>query len=58
MSDQQSNLPADRLWQPTTAKWFAVVFGVSLLYAIVRYQLAGVHALMWFCPQIMIRFLS
>ena len=35
------SLPEDRLWQPVTAKWFAVVFGVSLVYAIVRYHLAG-----------------
>ena len=41
MSDEHSNLPANRLWQPTTGKWFAVVFGASLAYAIVRYHLAG-----------------
>ncbi len=41
MSDEQSNLPPDRLWQPTTAKWFAAIFGGSLVYAIVRYHLAG-----------------
>jgi len=41
MNDQPSSLPPDRLWQPTTAKWFAVIFGASLLYAIVRYHLAG-----------------
>ena len=41
MNDEHSNLPAHRLWQPTTAKWFAVVFGGSLAYAIVRYHLAG-----------------
>jgi DMSO/TMAO reductase YedYZ heme-binding membrane subunit len=34
-------LPPDRLWQPTTARWFAVVFGGSLAYAVVRYHLAG-----------------
>jgi DMSO/TMAO reductase YedYZ heme-binding membrane subunit len=34
-------LPPDRLWQPTTAKWLAVVFGGSLAYAVVRYHLAG-----------------
>ena len=38
---EPSNLPADRLWQPTTAKWFALVFGASLVYAIARYHLAG-----------------
>jgi hypothetical protein len=29
------------LWQPTTAKWFAMVFGGSVLYAIIRYHLVG-----------------
>jgi DMSO/TMAO reductase YedYZ heme-binding membrane subunit len=33
--------PKDRLWQPVTVKWFAVVFGGSLAYAILRYHLAG-----------------
>ena len=41
MNDDNSSLPPDRLWQPTTAKWFAVIFGGSLAYAIVRYHLAG-----------------
>ena len=41
MNDEESNLPANRLLQPTTAKWFAVVFGGSVLYAIVRYHLVG-----------------
>ncbi len=41
MKDEHSDLPAHRLWQPTTGKWFAVVFGGSLVYAIVRYHLAG-----------------
>jgi len=41
VSDKHSNLPPDRLWQPTTAKWFAVVFGASLAYAVLRYHLAG-----------------
>jgi DMSO/TMAO reductase YedYZ heme-binding membrane subunit len=41
LSDEQSKLPADRLWQPTTAKWFAVVFGAALAYAIARYHFAG-----------------
>ena len=41
MSDAHSDLPPDRLWQPTTGKWFAVVFGAALAYAIVRYHLAG-----------------
>lgn len=41
MNDEESNLPANRLWQPTTARWFAVVFGGSVAYAIVRYHLVG-----------------
>jgi DMSO/TMAO reductase YedYZ heme-binding membrane subunit len=41
MNDEHRELPPDRLWQPTTGKWFAVVFGASLAYAIVRYHLAG-----------------
>ncbi len=41
MSHERSILPADRLWQPTTAKWFAAIFGVSLAYAIVRYHIVG-----------------
>jgi DMSO/TMAO reductase YedYZ heme-binding membrane subunit len=41
MSDEHQGLPADRLWQPTTGKWFAVIFGASLAYAVVRYHLAG-----------------
>jgi DMSO/TMAO reductase YedYZ heme-binding membrane subunit len=36
-----SDLPRDRLWQPTTAKWFLVVFGLSLLYAVIRYHFVG-----------------
>jgi hypothetical protein len=41
MNDDESNLPATRLWQPTTARWFAAVFGGSVLYAIIRYHLVG-----------------
>ena len=41
MNDEQSKLPKDRLWQPTTAKWFFVVFGASLVYSIIRYHIAG-----------------
>jgi len=41
VSEQRPKLPPDRLWQPTTAKWFAAVFGLSLAYAVVRYHLAG-----------------
>lgn len=29
------------MWQPLTAKWFAAVFGASLVYAIIRYHIAG-----------------
>ncbi len=41
VNDKHGGLPPDRLWQPTTAKWFVVVFGASLVYAIIRYHLAG-----------------
>ena len=41
MSRKRSELPPDRLWQPTTAKWFVAIFGGALVYAIVRYHLAG-----------------
>lgn len=41
MNENKKDLPPDRLWQPTTAKWFAVVFGISLVYAVIRYHLAG-----------------
>ncbi len=41
MNDERLSLPPDRLWQPTTAKWFTVVFGASLIYAIARYHLVG-----------------
>lgn len=37
----ESGLPADRLMQPVTMRWFTAVFGASLLYAILRYHLAG-----------------
>ncbi len=32
MNDEHPSLPPNRLWQPTTAKWFAVVFGAALVY--------------------------
>ena len=32
---------ADRIWQPVTVRWFLVVFGIALAYAVVRYHLAG-----------------
>jgi len=41
MNDDGRVLPPDRLWQPITGKWFAVIFGASLAYAVVRYHLAG-----------------
>ena len=41
MSNEPSSLRPDRLWQPTTAKWFAALFGAALVYAIIRYHLAG-----------------
>ena len=34
-------LPEDRLWQPVTGRWFAVLFGGSLAYAVLRYHIAG-----------------
>ena len=39
--DGGSNLLDNRLWQPTTIRWFAVMFGAALAYAIVRYHIAG-----------------
>ena len=41
MTSQHSELPPHRLWQPTTAKWFVAISGTSLLYAVVRYHIAG-----------------
>ena len=41
MIDEHRELPAHRLWQPTTAKWFFVLFGFSLAYAVIRYHFAG-----------------
>ena len=40
MTDEQSSLPPDRLWQPVTAKWFWGVFGAALAYGIIRYHIA------------------
>ena len=37
----ESRLPENRLWQPTTARWFYVVFGACVAYAVVRYHIAG-----------------
>jgi hypothetical protein len=39
MTDERMKEREKRLWQPTTAKWFAVVFGASLVYAIIRYHI-------------------
>jgi len=41
MNSDEKKLPPDRLWQPVTAKWFFVIFGTCLAYAIVRYHFAG-----------------
>ena len=41
MSNEHSRLPPDRLWQPTTAKWFFAIFGFALAYGVIRYHLAG-----------------
>jgi DMSO/TMAO reductase YedYZ heme-binding membrane subunit len=41
MSDEHSELPLHRLWQPTTAKWFFAIFGFALAYAVIRYHFAG-----------------
>ena len=36
-----SRLPEGRLWQPVTAKWFAVIFGAAVAYSILRYHIAS-----------------
>jgi DMSO/TMAO reductase YedYZ heme-binding membrane subunit len=41
MGDENREPPPHRLWQPSTARWFVVVFGTSLAYAIIRYHIAG-----------------
>ena len=41
MSEVTRELPRHRLWQPTTQKWFAIVFGASLIYAVIRYHIVG-----------------
>jgi DMSO/TMAO reductase YedYZ heme-binding membrane subunit len=41
MSGEHRELPPHRLWQPTTAKWFFVIFGFSVAYAVIRYHFAG-----------------
>lgn len=39
--EADSRLPEHRLWQPVTARWFLVIFGASLAYAVVRYHFAS-----------------
>lgn len=41
MTSEERTLPPDRLWQPTTIRWFLVIFGVCLGYAVVRYHVAS-----------------
>lgn len=41
MNDKGPSLPPERLWQPTTVKWFVAVFGGAIVYAILRYHIAG-----------------
>jgi DMSO/TMAO reductase YedYZ heme-binding membrane subunit len=41
VGDQHHELPPHRLVQATTVRWFAVVVGFSLAYALIRYQFAG-----------------
>jgi len=43
MNTERTNahVPKDRLWQPVTAKWFSVVVGICLAYAVLRYHLSG-----------------
>ena len=41
MSDGTREPPPDRLWQPVTSRWFFVIFGACLAYAVIRYHLAG-----------------
>ncbi len=41
MSTKKENILSSRLWQPATAKWFFSIFGAALVYAIIRYHVAG-----------------
>jgi len=41
MTEDTSSPPRDRLWQPVTVKWFTVIFGLSLGYAVLRYHITG-----------------
>ena len=34
-------MPRERLWQPVTIRWFSVIFGACLGYAILRYHVTG-----------------
>ena len=38
IENDETGLPRNRLCQPTTAMWFCWIFGVSILYAIIRYH--------------------
>jgi DMSO/TMAO reductase YedYZ heme-binding membrane subunit len=48
VTNDASALPPDRLWQPTTARWFGVVFGGSLLYGALRFVVTKFCGLMGF----------
>jgi DMSO/TMAO reductase YedYZ heme-binding membrane subunit len=41
LSNQEQELPPSRLWKPVTANWFLAIFGIALLYAVIRYHVAG-----------------
>ena len=41
VSDRPSGRPSQPLLQATTVKWFVALFGSALVYAIIRYHLAG-----------------
>ncbi len=41
MNDTLPDPHGDRLWQPVTARWFAVLIGVALGYSIIRYHIFG-----------------
>ena len=41
MNNDASGMPRDRLWQPVTIRWFAVIVGGSVAFSILRYHIAG-----------------
>ncbi|MBT6157423.1 MAG: hypothetical protein HOL01_09690 [Planctomycetaceae bacterium] len=41
LEDDTSQSPEGRLWRSVTTKWFGVIFGTALAYAILRYHIAG-----------------